>query len=201
MFMFTVALTGGIGSGKSAVEAEFKRLGVSTIDTDNIAREIVSPGEPALHEIVEKFGSNIVGEDGHLKRHQLRKIIFSDSIKRQQLESILHPRIKTCTKMSINKAEGSYCVVSIPLLFETKQEATYDRILVVDVPVETQINRTANRDGSPRETIAGILAAQVDRTVRLRLADDVIDNSGNIMTLRNQVNRLHEKYLMLALQN
>ena len=199
--MFTVALTGGIGSGKSTVGAEFEKLGIAVFDADVIAREVVEPGEPALAAIVAEFGPTVLDENGGLARQRLRELVFADPRKREKLEAIVHPRVRDRMRALVDTAPGPYCIVSIPLLFETHQGKRYDRVLVVDVPVETQISRTIRRDGSPRETIEGILAAQIDREERLRLADDILDNSGETTALRSQVTALHEKYLVLAAQS
>ena len=195
-----VALTGGIGSGKTTVTDLFAELGVKIIDSDILAREVVEPGQPALEEIVSVFGTGILDKSGRLNRGQLRERVFAAPEKRKTLEGILHPIIIAETNRWVDEVEDSYCLVCIPLLFETAQQDRYDRVLVVDVPPETQIERTLKRDGSPRTTIEGILAAQVDRSRRLELADDVIDNSGDIQQVRHRVGMLHQKYLELAEQ-
>ena len=193
-----VALTGGIGSGKTTVSDLFAELGVVIIDSDILAREVVEPGQPALKEVMSVFGSEVIDEDGALNRAKLRKRVFSAPDKRRILEEILHPRIMAETNRRIEEVEDSYCIVCIPLLFETGRQNQFDRVLVVDVPPETQIKRTLERDGSPRATIEGILAAQVVRSRRLALAHDVIDNSGDIELVRQEVDQLHQKYLELA---
>ena len=193
-----VALTGGIGSGKTTVSDLFAELGVVIIDSDILAREVVEPGQPALKEVMSVFGSEVIDEDGALNRAKLRKRVFSAPDKRRILEEILHPRIMAETNRRIEEVEDSYCMVCIPLLFETGRQNQFDRVLVVDVPPETQIKRTLERDGSPRATIEGILAAQVVRSRRLALAHDVIDNSGDIELVRQEVDQLHQKYLELA---
>lgn len=193
-----VALTGGIGSGKTTVANMFAELGVTLIDTDVLAREVVEPGQPALEEIVSIFGHGVLDETGRLDRARLRERVFSDPEKRRILEGILHPRIIAETDRRVAHAEGSYCLVCIPLLFEIGRQDHFDRTLVVDLPSELQIERTLKRDGSPRATIEGILAAQVDRSHRLELADDVIDNSGDSELVRREVDKLHQQYLELA---
>ncbi len=193
-----VALTGGIGSGKTTVADMFAELGVTLIDSDVLAREVVEPGQPALEEVVSAFGSDVLDETGKLNRAALREIVFGDAEKRRTLEAILHPRIIAEMNRRIEQVEGSYCLVCIPLLFETGRQTQFDRTLVVDLPPELQIERTLKRDGSPRATIEGILAAQVARSRRLELADDVIDNSGEIRLVRREVDKLHQKYLELA---
>ena len=176
----------------------FAELGVKIIDSDVLAREVVEPGRPALEEIVSVFGTDLLDESGQLNRGKLRERVFAAPEKRKTLEGILHPIIIAETDRRVDEVEDSYCLVCIPLLFETTRQDQYDRVLVVDVPSEIQIERTLKRDGSPRTTIEGILAAQVDRSRRLELADDVIDNSGDIQRVRHQVGELHQKYLDLA---
>ena len=193
-----VALTGGIGSGKSTVADLFAAKGIVVIDSDLLAREVVEPGQPALDEVVSTFGAGVLDASGHLDRAQLREQVFADAEKRRQLERILHPRIRAEMNRRMEEVEGPYCLVSIPLLFETGRAQEFDRVIAVDIPTEMQLDRTLERDGSPRATIEGILAAQIDRPQRLELADDVIDNSGDAQSLRRQVDSLHEKYLQMA---
>lgn len=198
---FTVALTGGIASGKTLISNEFKSLGVPVIDTDIIAREIVEPGQSALNEIENSFGSSYIDPDGRLRRSALRLLIFSDKPARKKLESILHPKIKQYAAEAIAKVIAPYCMLVIPLLAEKDYVPEIDRILVVDVEAETQINRLMTRDGSNRLQATQILEAQLSREQRLELADDILDNSGSIEKARNAVKLLHEKYLKLALQH
>lgn len=193
-----VALTGGIGSGKTTVSDMFAELGVAIIDSDILAREVVQPGHPALAEVTSAFGCDVLDEDGTINRAKLRERVFAAPDKRKTLEGILHPRIIAETNRRLEELEDSYCIVCIPLLFETGRQDQFDRTLVVDVPPEVQIERALKRDGSPRATIERILAAQVDRSRRLELADDVIDNSGDIERVRNEVDLLHHQYLELT---
>ena len=193
-----VGLTGGIGSGKSSVSELFAELGATIIDTDQLARELVEPGTQGLDSVIAHFGNELLDKAGHLDRAKLRDIVFADPARRRQLENIMHPLIRTEVKQHIASADGAYCIVCIPLLLETGQEQTVDRVLVVDAPRETRIERVLQRDDSPRATIEGILAAQIGRQQRLDCADDVIDNSGNLDNLRPQVQALHNKYLKLA---
>lgn len=191
---FTVGLTGGIASGKSAVSDRFAALGVPIIDTDLIAREVVAPGEPVLREVITAFGEEIVDEDGRLRRRKLREIIFSDAEKQDLLESILHPAIREETKKRVADVDTPYCIVVIPLLAESGHFDWLDRVLVVDVPEEAQIARLVARDGVTEDQARASLAAQAGREARLRIADDVIDNSGDIEALDAAVSELHDRY-------
>ena len=196
--MLIVALTGGIGSGKSTVADAFARHGVPIIDTDVIARELVSPGQPALAEIVDHFGDEVITPDGQLDRTRLRERIFANPAQRQALEQILHPRIREEVRRQIETLQSPYCLVVIPLYTETGDYPCVDRVLVVDTDDETRIRRTMARDRLSREQVQQILASQSSREERLALADDVVDNSNEADQLVEQVDKLHQKYLALA---
>ncbi len=191
----TVALTGGVASGKSMVAAEFARLGVPVIDTDEIARAVVEPGQPALQSIVERFGPAILHADGTLNRRQLREWVFNDPEKRQTLERILHPAIRNEQQRRADLAGGSYQLHVIPLLTETGTHKLYNRVLLVDCPREMQLQRLIARDGMTAELAERMLAAQASREQRLAIADDVIDNSGDPASLAAKVAALHHFYL------
>jgi dephospho-CoA kinase len=193
-----IGLTGGIGSGKTEVSRYFGTLGVPVIDTDIIARELVTRGQPALVEIAAEFGSGILDAQGDLDRAKLRRTVFSDPDRRRQLENILHPRIRDRAFALAEQCDAAYCIIVIPLLVESGQDYPLDRILVVDVPTEAQYRRVARRDGLSREQIASILAAQADRAIRLRAADDVVVNDGDIDALHRKIDALHQRYLKLA---
>jgi len=195
---YTVALTGGIASGKTLVSDEFARLGVPIIDTDVIAHEIVEPGQAALLEVENVFGPRIIADDGYLKRSELRALIFSDPNARGKLEDILHPRIRQEVGKAIAGIGSVYCILVIPLLAERGAYPNVDRVLVVDVKPETQIKRLMARDNSSREQAEQALSSQADRQQRLRIADDVLDNSGPPEQARSEVARLHLKYLRFA---
>jgi dephospho-CoA kinase len=195
---YTVALTGGIASGKTLISDEFAKLGVLVIDTDLIAHEIVEPGQPALQEIKETFGSGIIDAHGRLKRSELRALIFSDPEARKKLESILHPRIRQEVGKAIAKVSSAYCILVIPLLAEKGAYPYIDRILVVDVGPETQISRLMARDKSSRKKAEQALASQAGREQRLKIADDILDNSGSPEQARREVAQLNLKYLQLA---
>ena len=193
-----IGLTGGIGSGKTEVSRYFGTLGVPVIDTDVIARELVTHGQPALAEIAAEFGRGILDAQGNLDRGKLRSIVFADPARRRQLENILHPRIRDQALALSEQCDAAYCIIVIPLLLESGQDYPLDRILVVDVPTELQYRRVARRDGISRAQIASILAAQANRATRLRAADDVIVNDGDIDALHRKIDALHEHYLKLA---
>ncbi|KMK10383.1 dephospho-CoA kinase [Pluralibacter gergoviae] len=197
---YTVALTGGIGSGKSTVANAFAARGVNVIDADIIAREVVEPGTPALGAIVEHFGPQMLLADGSLDRRRLREKIFSQPEEKQWLNALLHPQIQQETQRRMRQATSAYVLWVVPLLVENKLWTRADRVLVVDVSKETQLARTVARDGVSRQHAENILAAQATREARLAVADDVIDNNGSPDTLAGDVARLHQRYLTLAAQ-
>ncbi len=197
---YTVALTGGIGSGKSTVADEFAHLGVTVIDADIIARQVVEPGTPALLAIAERFGPQMINDDGSLNRRRLRERIFAHSEDKAWLNALLHPLIQQETRRQMQASTSPYLLWVVPLLVENRLTDKADRVLVVDVPKETQIERTIRRDGVSREHAEHILAAQATREQRLAAADDVIENMGSADAVASHVARLHEKYLMLASQ-
>lgn len=197
---YTVALTGGIGSGKSTVADEFAHLGVTVIDADIIARQVVEPGTPALLTIAERFGPQMLNDDGCLNRRRLRERIFAHSEDKAWLNALLHPLIQQETRRQMQASTSPYLLWVVPLLVENRLTDKADRVLVVDVPKETQIERTMRRDGVSREHAEHILAAQATREQRLAAADDVIENMGSADAVASHVARLHEKYLMLASQ-
>ena len=193
-------LTGGIASGKTAVSDHFSALGVPVIDTDVIARELVEPSQPALAEIADTFGPVFLTPDGRLDRARLRQAVFANPGMRKQLESILHPRIAAEALRRISALEGDYCILVIPLYSSSERYGWANRVLVVDVEEELQIERVMARDGVSRQQALAILDAQASRADRLALADDVIDNGGSLEELREQVERLHHTYLVLSAQ-
>ncbi len=196
--MLTIGLTGGIGCGKSAVADLFTELGAPILDADQVAREVVLPGKPALSEITQRFGSEILLPDGQLDRKRLRAIIFHDEQARHDLEAILHPRIRQQMQHWLANQKTAYAILSIPLLIETGQQNTFDRILVVDCPEALQIERICTRDQVTPDQARSILTAQTSRQERLAAADDIIDNSGPLEALRPQVLRLHRRYTSAA---
>jgi len=195
---FVVVLTGGIASGKTAVSERFARLGVPVVDTDVIARELVQPGEPALAAIVDEFGAEVLDEQGRLTRTRMREIIFRNPESKRKLEAILHPSIGAQAMQRIHSLDCNYCILVVPLLAESGSYQWADRILVVDVDEETQIARLEARDRVSRKQAESALRAQSSRRQRLKLADDVIENSGDLQALDLAVLGLHEKYSALA---
>ena len=193
-----IGLTGGIASGKSTVADMFADLGISVIDTDLIAREVVQPGQPALSEIRDVFGDAVLHSDGSLDRGALRQQIFSSDDARQQLEGILHPLIQAQTVQRIEAASGSYIIVVVPLLAASPLREHMDRILVVDCDEATQIKRLLARDAETEDQARRILAAQASRDERLEIADDVIHNNSGIEAISAQVAALHDRYKTLS---
>jgi dephospho-CoA kinase len=196
--MFIIGLTGGIGSGKTAVANCFRALGVKVVDADQGSREVVKPGMPALISIAEHFGSQVILADGNLNRQHMREIIFSNSSAKQWLEGLLHPLIREWLSRELLSATSPYAILESPLLFEMNQHRQVNRTLVVDVPVEVQISRASMRDNNNPEQIKAIITAQISRQNRLRLADDVIDNTCTMAELSDQVTALHARYLTMA---
>jgi dephospho-CoA kinase len=193
-----IGLTGGIASGKSTVAQRFNEFGVPVIDADAAARAVVALNTPGLAQVIERFGSGILGENGELDRRSLRDLIFSDPGSRRDLESILHPLIRADMEKSADQAVGPYIVMAIPLLIENGPSDRVDRILVVDVDESVQLRRVMERDGCTSEQARAILASQATRPARLAAADDVLLNTGTVSELRQAVDRLHEGYLELA---
>jgi dephospho-CoA kinase len=195
---FAIALTGGIGSGKTQVSNRLGELGAHVIDADIVARELVQPGMPALAEIRQRFGARILDADGQLDRSWLREHIFRQPVARAQLESILHPRIRAEMQQRLDQTEAPYAVLVIPLLLESGQTDLADRILVVDIPEALQLARVQARDGQTPAQVQAILRAQASRAERLAVADDVIDNSGSLAELVRQTDALHQQYRLFA---
>ncbi|QKJ85850.1 dephospho-CoA kinase [Paramixta manurensis] len=195
---YTVALTGGIGSGKSTVAQAFARLGVDVIDADVIARRVVEPGQPALEAIVRQFGAGMLNSDGSLNRANLRARIFSSPPDKAWLNGLLHPLIHAETRRQLAAAHSKWCLWVVPLLVENNLHREADRVLVVDVAPEIQLERTMARDHISREQAHSILAAQATREARLAVADDVIDNSGSPDAVLPLVAELNQRYRALA---
>lgn len=190
-----IGLTGGIGSGKTAVSDTFKSLGIDIVDADVSSRRVVEKGQPALDDIQAHFGDNVLDSGNNLDRAKLREIIFNNSEERVWLEKLLHPKIAEHIKDQLESSESPYCILVSPLLLETEQKSYCSFVLVVDVPEESQIARTAKRDGVSEEQVKNIISAQIDRKKRLEQADEIIINDGSMEDLKEKVMVLHTKYL------
>lgn len=193
-----IGVTGGIASGKTTVTDIFAEKGITVIDADVISREVVMHGEPALDKIVEKFGTAVLLSNGNLNREKLREIVFSTPSAKDWLNALLHPIIRERMLNQCEQAQSSFCILSIPLLFENGLDAIVDRVLVVDTSEQMQLKRALSRDGSSKQIIEQIMRSQVSRQARLEGADEVIDNSGDLAFLYSQVEELHQKYLALS---
>ena len=196
--MLIIGLTGGIGSGKSVASDKFKSLGVAVVDADVASRTVVEPGKPALKEIQDHFGSGIITAEGKLDRNKLREIIATDAKERKWLESVLHPKIGEQITKEISESNSVYTLFVAPLLLETNSQEMCSRVVVVDVPKDVQIRRTAKRDKVSSNQVEQMVAAQMKREKRLEKADDVLLNSGTIEDLEKQVEELHKKYIQMA---
>lgn len=196
--MLIIGVTGGIGSGKTAVTDEFKKLGIEIVDADIAARTIVEKGRPALEKIQDRFGPQILQDNGELNRAQLRKIIFEDSEQRKWLEQLTHPLIRDEIIGGLRSATSPYVILSSPLLIESGQFHLVKRTLIVDVPVELQIERTCQRDNNPKPQVQAIIDAQISREKRLEHADDILSNDKDMANLVNQVRSLHQTYLDMS---
>jgi len=197
--MIKIALTGGIGCGKSTVCNFFTQLNVPVIDTDIISRELVQAHQPALIEIVDYFGSDILLTDGSLNRKLLANKIFKHEQHRQHLESILHPKIRQSVKEKLSTLNCCYAIVAIPLLLETHQQNHYERVLLIDCSEQLQISRTHDRDQRNLNEIKAIIKSQASRQDRIAIADDIIDNSKSLSILESQIKKLHSMYLELCM--
>ncbi len=196
--MLVIGLTGGIGSGKTTVSNMFRELGIEVIDADEIARCISENNTDIKSKIKEYFGTEALDDDGNLDRKYLRSAVFDNEEKRIWLEKLLHPLVINEIKEEIEKVESEYCVVSVPLLFESGSESLFDRILVVDLPEMMQLQRATTRDESDRKSIEKIAKSQISRKERLSMADDIIDNNGDIDSLKKKVIEYNNFYLGLC---
>ncbi|MDG2460089.1 MAG: dephospho-CoA kinase [Luminiphilus sp.] len=193
--MLRVGITGGIGSGKTALTDWLSRKGIVIVDADLVAREVVQPGASGLAEIVEVFGDQYLQADGHLDRAAMRQLVFNNEAKRRALEAITHPRIRAALAEQMQQASSPYVVLSSPLLLESGQSEMVDMSVVIDIPEALQIERTMARDKNDRALIEQIIAAQISRENRLALADVVIDNSSDLKSLHDRAALLHETLL------
>ena len=196
--MLKIALTGGIGSGKTTVTDYFRKLGVPVIDADETSHEVTQAGEPAVQKISDAFGDSVLDCDGNLDRTALRNIVFGDPESRKLLESILHPEIRRRMNETASRTQSPYCLFSIPLLIETDQHTSYDRILVVEASEGRRRTWIQARSDLTQNEITAILSAQVSDQQRRRAADDLLINDGGIDDLHARIERLHQTYLALS---
>ncbi|MEP4485724.1 MAG: dephospho-CoA kinase [Halioglobus sp.] len=193
-----IGMTGGIGSGKSAVTSRFEAIGITVVDADLASRVVVEPGKPALEAIREHFGADVITQAGVLDRAQLRSLVFSNPEERLWLEELTHPLISQEITDQLAASTSPYTILSSPLLLETQQKQRADTIVVVDVPEEVQLERTIARDNNDADQVKRIMAAQMPRKDRLALADIVIDNNKPLAELDSVVADLHRKFLAQA---
>ena len=193
-----LGLTGGIGSGKSAAAQHFINLGIHAVDADHAARWVVEPGRPALAQIAEHFGAQVLQADGQLDRAALRQLIFEIPDERRWLEKLLHPLIAEEIAAHLARAQSPYAILVSPLLIESGQYAMTQRVLVIDAPEQLQIERTLQRDQTSEHQVQAILKAQSSRQDRVSHADDVVVNDRDLAWLHSEVERLHHFYLTLS---
>lgn len=198
---FLVGLTGGIGSGKTAASNYLTRKGITIVDSDVIAREVVEPGQPTWQAICDHFGNNATLPSGALDRAWLRQQVFEKPEERQWLEQCTHPAIRALTIERLHNTTSAYAVLASPLLFESGQDTLVDRTLVIDVSENLQLQRACNRDQNNAEQIQRIIQSQISRNKRVERADDIADNSRDLPFLYQQLDAFHQDYLHLALSN
>jgi len=196
--VLTIALTGGIGSGKTSIASIFKSLGVPIIDSDTISKEIILPGKPCFKDIVNEFGEEILTNKGTVDRYKLRDIIFNNDKARIKLENITHPIIFKNIDIQISLINYPYCLVIVPLLIETKSVKYFDKVLLVNTLENIQFERVAKRDSISPTLLRKIIKTQATRSERLKYADDIIENNNEIGNLNEYINILHKKYLTLS---
>jgi dephospho-CoA kinase len=197
---FVVGLTGGICSGKTTVANLFSRQGIEIIDADEISRTLVKTGRPALKAIIKHFGSSITDAEGNLDRKQLRELVFADNAEKEWLENLLHPLVQQEIQRQVAASSSQYVIIVVPLLLESDNYRDVDRILVIDVPEDVQLERIKKRDGSSETLARSIMDAQMKREERLESADDVISNNSGMDSLEKQVKNLHHQYLQLSIK-
>ena len=190
-----IGLTGGIGSGKTAVSDAFQDLGITIVDADLASRIVVQKGKPSLKKIAEHFGNDILNENSELDRAKLREIIFNSDEEKNWLESLLHPAIANQIQDELKASSSSYTILVSPLLLETNQKEYCSKVLVVDVPVELQVERTLKRDQVSEGQVKSIIKAQISRKNRLEFADEVIVNDGSLEELHSTVMKFHQKFI------
>ena len=193
-----IGLTGGIGSGKSAAATLFEDIGVDLIDADDLARDSLSINSEGYKLFIEEFGDKYLDENKNINRELIRKLIFNDSDAKSKLESIIHPIVRSGIETFIKNKKSDYCIIVVPLIFETNSSKIYDRVLVIDCDVDVQISRTSKRDNQTKSDIENIVNKQATREQRLSIADEVIVNNGSLDLLRNEVLKIHKKYLEIV---
>ena len=192
-----VGLTGGIGSGKSAAANFFVELGVDLIDADDLAKNVLNKNSKGYELFINEFGEQYLDNDKNIDRGLLRKTIFNDFDKKNKLENIIHPQVRFGIEEFIKTSKSDYCIVVVPLIYETRSSSYYDRILVIDCDEEIQINRSAIRDNTENKEIKKIISKQASREERLSIADDVILNNRTLDSLKEEVIKLHKKYIKI----
>jgi len=192
-----IGLTGGIGSGKSAAADFFSNLGIDTIDADDLAKDSLNINSPGYKLFIKEFGEKYLDKNRNINRELLRKDIFNDPVTKLKLENIIHPLVRSSIQSFIDSYSSDYCIIIVPLIFETNSSKLYDRILVIDCDIETQISRTSKRDNQTNNEIKNIINKQASRDQRLSIADEVIENNGNLESLKNDVIEMHKKYMEL----
>jgi dephospho-CoA kinase len=195
---FIVGLTGGIGSGKTTVSDMFKQHGITIVDADLVAREVVAPESTGLKAIVSHFGERVLQADGQLDRARLRQEIFDQPEQREWLNNLLHPMIRQMMFIQIEQAQSAYVILVAPLLFENELDKLVNSTLVVDISPQLQVSRTSSRDNVEPEQVQKIIASQISRELRLTRANKIIENTGNFNSLRQTVAKLHQEYLHQA---
>ena len=193
-----IGLTGGIGSGKSAAAALFKDIGVDLIDADDLARDSLSINSEGYKLFIEEFEDKYLDENKNINRELIRKLIFNDSNAKSKLESIIHPIVRSGIETFIKNKKSDYCIIVVPLIFETNSSKIYDRVLVIDCDVDVQISRTIKRDDQTKSETKKIINKQATREQRLSIADEVIVNNGSLDLLRMEVLKIHKKYLEIV---
>ena len=193
-----IGLTGGIGSGKSAVATLFKDIGVDLIDADDLARDSLNINSEGYKLFIDEFGDKYLDENKNINRELIRKLIFNDSDAKSKLENIIHPIVRSGIETFIRNTKSNYCIIVVPLIFETNSSKIYDRVLVIDCDVDVQISRTSKRDNQAKSDIENIINKQATREQRLSIADDVIVNNGSLDLLRMEVLKIHKKYLEIV---
>ena len=196
--MLKIGLTGGIGSGKTTVCRLFASYGIPIIDADEIAHDLVKPGMPALQAIETAFGAEYIQADGTLNRSKVRDIIFTDDCAKRRLEAILHPLVYSTIQDRLLQLQVPYCIICVPLLFETNMAHIVDRVLVVDCPVTQQVERVKKRENMAVEKIQAIVGSQISREMRIAKADNLISNAGLETDLTKQVGALHDLFISLS---